>query len=145
CPQALPDVVPPPAFLPTPERLAVGLTAEVARARAALAPWRELGAAFDALSLAYILQALRQLGCRDLTEVQKVGVEPHYHRLRSRFVEILQEEGISRLPDPEDLDAYCAMLLARYPEVAAELTLLQRCGAALAHVLTGVSEPLQLL
>jgi acyl transferase domain-containing protein/SAM-dependent methyltransferase/acyl carrier protein len=144
-PQSLPNVVPPTDFLPTPEHLAATLAGEVARARQALSPLQELGAGFDALSLAYVLRALRQLGCRDLSDVEKLGVEPRYRRLRGRLVEVLREEGISYLPSPGDPDAQCARLLARYPEVAAELTMLQRTGAELAQVLTGISDPLQLL
>jgi acyl transferase domain-containing protein/trans-aconitate methyltransferase/acyl carrier protein len=144
-PRSLPNVVPPSDFLPAPERLAAALTGEVARARQALSPLHELGAGFDALSLAYVVRALRQLGCRDLFDVEKVGVEPRYHRLRSRLVEVLREEGISSLPSPGDPDAQCAKLVARYPEATAELTMLQRCGATLAQVLTGISDPLQLL
>jgi microcystin synthetase protein McyG len=72
-------------------------------------------------------------------------VEPRYRRLRGRLVEVLREEAISSLPSPGDPDAQCARLLARYPEAAAELTMLRRCGAELAQVLTGIIDPLQLL
>ncbi|MFN3647972.1 MAG: SDR family NAD(P)-dependent oxidoreductase [Armatimonadota bacterium] len=131
--------------LPEPRAIAERLAAEVAARRAELARLEPAGAEFDRLSAAYVRQAFLELGCRTLDDVRRAGVEQRFHRLRSRFVEILEEEGVLELRPDADLESRAAALSARFPEVEGELAMLRRCGAELSSVLTGIRDPLELL
>ena len=115
------------------------------------------------LSRQYIVRALDALGC-SLTVGQTVsadellrqlGILPAYGRLLSRLLQILADDGtlvrdgrqwrVARLADRVDPEALRQSLNERYAGARTELTLLGRCGARLAEVLTGRADPLGLL
>jgi NAD(P)-dependent dehydrogenase (short-subunit alcohol dehydrogenase family)/SAM-dependent methyltransferase/acyl carrier protein len=117
----------------------------------------------DRLSAAYLATALRQLGF-DATvgrvfaveeEAARLRVAPRHLRLFTRLIDSLAADGVVRrqgraleiiglLPvaDPEQLTRSA---IATFGEVNGELSILQRCGSALARVLTGEQDPLELL
>ncbi len=127
------------------------------RERSLLAPFSGVGRALDLLSVDFVTAALLALGCRTASEGRRASVAPAYRRLLARLVEILDEEGIERLPEPDGQgpgqgqgqqgapEARCLALAESHPEVAAELALLGRCGPRLAEVLSGLADPLPLL
>jgi NADPH:quinone reductase-like Zn-dependent oxidoreductase/SAM-dependent methyltransferase/acyl carrier protein len=85
----------------------------------------------------------------------QTGIIARHQRLAARLLDILAEEGVLRPvqgqwevacePPQSDPKADTDRVAARYPSAAAELALLERCGSALAHVLTGRQDPLGLL
>ena len=85
----------------------------------------------------------------------ELDVLPRYGRLLGRMLEILAEDGwlrragsgyeLVRPIEHDEPGARMAGLLARYPACHAELTLAADCGAALADVLRGDLDPLQVL
>jgi amino acid adenylation domain-containing protein len=117
----------------------------------------------DRLSAAYLANALRQLGF-DATigrvfaveqEAARLCIAPRHLRLFARLIESLAADGVVRrqgraleiigplrVADPEQL-THAA--IATFGEVDGELGILQRCGGALARVLTGEQDPLELL
>ena len=117
----------------------------------------------DALGSAYIVAALRQLGCSfQLGERfsgavlrEKMGVLPQYEGLLNRLLAMLEDDGIlknvesqwevCRTPDTEDPEELWRKLAVEYPIYHAELMLLGRCGRRLAGVLTGGVEPLPII
>jgi len=118
----------------------------------------------DAAAIAWIIRALGTLGWRphvgstvsSSALASSLGVVEQHRRLFNRLLAMLAEDGFL-LPlggdqwtvarelaaaDPAgDLDA----LLASYPEYDAELSLIARCGPALAAALRGEADPLELL
>ncbi len=128
-----------------------------------LANHRQVMEQLESLSVDYIAKALLGLGCdfspQDLWTTaslsEQLGIAPQYHRLINRLLSVLAEEGIATKqqsrwqwvskPDHSNPDARLDVLLDRYPESAAEITLVRRCGSALAEVLTGDCDPLSLL
>ncbi|MEM9537281.1 MAG: SDR family NAD(P)-dependent oxidoreductase [Cyanobacteria bacterium P01_E01_bin.45] len=115
----------------------------------------------EPLCTIYILEALRQLGWSlqvgqtfsEQEAVARTGTVEQHRDLLRRFLGILTEErilnrealGWSVVRSQEDAatDSTVVQLAARYPEIEAELTLLNRCGTALANVLRGHCDPLQ--
>jgi amino acid adenylation domain-containing protein len=117
----------------------------------------------DRISSEYVGNALCDLGF-DATigrqfaldsEAPLLGIAPRNVRFFARLLEMLAEDGVVRhhgmdweivgplpLGDP---DRECEIALERFGDVDAELLMLRRCGAALARVLTGDQDPLQLL
>lgn len=97
-------------------------------------------AALERLSAAYAREACRQLAEAGIHSETGV-VEPH-RRLYRRLQQIDRASG-----GETDLDSarLAAELAQDHPAVAGELRVLQRCGAALAQVLRGQCDPLQLL
>ncbi|MEH1901388.1 MAG: SDR family NAD(P)-dependent oxidoreductase [Nostoc sp.] len=112
------------------------------------------------LAIDYILKAFSQLGwtwhigerfsTADLRH--KIGLVDSYTRLLDRLLEILAGSGLLQsvaqgweIRQIRDLQQDKKSLLTSYPIATAEITLLQRCGAKLADVLTGKCDPLQLL
>jgi acyl transferase domain-containing protein/NADPH:quinone reductase-like Zn-dependent oxidoreductase len=134
-----------------------------AHARHGLTAYDALVPALEALATDYIYAALARLGWSpkigDRVTVDaladRLGIVPRYRRLLGRLLEILGETGVLR---PET-DAWTVLtsvpastpdirletLRRRHPEASAELTLTERCGGALAEVLTGRADPLGLL
>lgn len=119
-------------------------------------------AALDRLCLAYINQALRQLGAFSdpnksysledvLTECQ---IAPHYRQLLERWLEILVEQGHLQhdrnsfktlLPlSTNFVETQLAEVRSRSADTPQAIDLLQTCGEHLAAVLTGTQEPLEL-
>lgn len=113
------------------------------------------------VSVTYILEAFREMGWEFQPGTQfttdevaaRLRVIPGYQRLLGRLLEILAEVGILQrnneqwevVLSPEIRDSQQQMNSVSYPEAAAEITLLSRCGSSLAQVLRGECEPLQLL
>jgi acyl transferase domain-containing protein/SAM-dependent methyltransferase len=126
--------------------------------------YRDLLPALDELSANYAARALAQLGMsfRPGTIIElaalagRLGVPPRHQRLLGRLLAMLGEDGVLRraghrwevvhapLQDA-DPETRVAELLARFPTAEAEITLTARCGPALAMVLRGEADPLQLL
>lgn len=118
-------------------------------------------AELERLSLAYIRQALQQLGWTSIQHLtatkelaQQLGIAPQHQRLLHRLFEILhQAEQLEQSQsdwnptnvEACDLDTQVAQLQQRYPTATTELTLLHRCGSHLADVLRDQCDPLQLL
>jgi acyl transferase domain-containing protein/SAM-dependent methyltransferase/acyl carrier protein len=126
-------------------------------------PQPDLVLELDRLSSAYVVQALRALGL-PLTggaSIEATGfadrlrLPAHLRRLLERMLGMLQEDGVlvrgasgwqvARTIDAPDPDAAAARLTERFPEHAAEIALLRRCGCALPDVLRGEADALQLL
>jgi acyl transferase domain-containing protein/NADPH:quinone reductase-like Zn-dependent oxidoreductase/acyl carrier protein len=116
----------------------------------------------ERLSQAYVAAALRALGAEGLgtdplparTIAMSLGVASRYRRLLDRLLLMLAATGSARRDElgwrigpltfaaPDRLQADLART---HPEAAAELILLARCGRALASVLRGETDPLDLL
>ena len=116
----------------------------------------------EGLSVSYIVQALQTLGWSlqpgDLmpttTIVQQLGIVPEHHRLFSRLLQILAEEGILQSQgnkwrvqkhlDCKSPDELVRELQQRHNSQP-ELDLLASCGEQLSAVLRGACDPLQLI
>ena len=112
---------------------------------------------------AYIVNALMELGWspekgqRFTTEllISTLGITDTHKRLFSRFLEILEEDGIVRQTGGEwelrerlktdDTKVQWRELLGKFPALYAELTLVNRCGENLAQVLRGEINPIDLI
>ena len=128
--------------------------------------WESLAPELDALSTAYVVAALRELGWTPsqgdsfttalLSEALKI--QSSYHRLVQRMLAMLAEDGaltvegeawaVVRVPEvwsPEALEARRQALLEAYPAYDTELVLVGQCGPHLAEALRGTADPLQLL
>jgi SAM-dependent methyltransferase/NAD(P)-dependent dehydrogenase (short-subunit alcohol dehydrogenase family) len=119
--------------------------------------------ALDRISAAFIVCALRRLGfvftpgtefrSDDLTRT--IGVASQHLRLFERLLTILAEVGIVegdgtrwiivRNPPEEEPATECHALESQFAPFRAEIEMLRRCGAALAEVLIGQTDPLRLL
>lgn len=147
------------APLPAPERLVEGLLTEVREQPVPVA----LLPALETLSLAYILKALCDLGwtCQpgqqftSATWQTQLGVVDAQQRLLPHLLGMLAQEGVlrqtengwqvMRMPVMVDPQAQHRLLAETFPEAAAELALLNRCGTHLAEVLQGRCDAVQLL
>jgi glutamate-1-semialdehyde-2,1-aminomutase len=157
--QLLPD------YLPTPSEITSQLAPQLNElvVRQDLEAYNEGIVKLEALCITYVLKAFQQMGWEfqldrhfstKLIAEQLHVVEPH-RQLLNRLLEMLSEEGVLhqvkdqwkviRVPKIENLSVQEKELLVKYPAVEAELNLLQRCGQALAQVLQGKCNPLQLL
>ncbi|EYF05475.1 type I polyketide synthase [Chondromyces apiculatus] len=123
---------------------------------------RALFSSLDELCTAYIRAALMELGPLHAGEqftvaslAERLNIAPRFHRLLGRLLQILAEDtlvarsgevwelcGTAGATEPR---ALAAALQARYPAGEALLTVLRRCGDALAGVLRGALDPLDLL
>jgi acyl transferase domain-containing protein len=153
------------AELNGPTELAAAVEPHAIRLGAAegLSMYDALLPALEALSARYVVHAFRELGwgatpgTRVETEslAATLGVEAKRHRLLSRLLGILAEEGVLQrdgtgwrvvAPLPEaDVEAAERALLALFPAGAPEATVTLACGRALAAVLRGQTDPLQIL
>jgi SAM-dependent methyltransferase/acyl carrier protein len=117
----------------------------------------------DSIGAAFIVRAFRRLGytfspgtevhAGDLARTLDVAVQ--HLPLFDRMLAILSEEGIVggdgtrrvilRNPAAEEPDLECRSLESRFAPFRAEIEMLRRCGDALAEVLRGSTDPLQLL
>ncbi len=115
-------------------------------------------------SQGYVLQALRTLGWQPRADApieaealrEQLGVIETHRRLFGRLLALLGEAGVLQADENGwrvaafdeaalDPETRMAELAEQYPEAAIERTLLGRCGAQLASVLSGRVDPLGLL
>jgi SAM-dependent methyltransferase/NAD(P)-dependent dehydrogenase (short-subunit alcohol dehydrogenase family)/acyl carrier protein len=119
--------------------------------------------ALDSICTAFIVRAFRRLGYTFSpgTEVhagdlaRTLGVAAQHLPLFDRLLAILSEAGIVggdgrrrvilRNPAAEEPDIECRSLESQFAPFRAEIEMLRRCGDALAEVLSGRTDPLQLL
>ncbi len=133
------------------------------RAHPDLSAYEELLPQLDALCRAYVVQACERLGWKWRTQARFTGadlaqdlrVSSRHHRLFERMLEMLAEDGVLQhengawevlqIPESENPDFQCNVLLDKYPASKTELALTGKCGQHLAEVLRGEHDPLQLL
>lgn len=152
-------------YLPTPGEISDRLAPQLNQliVQQGLEVYKEGLAQLEVLSIAYVLRAFQQMGWEfhlfeNFSEafiVEQLGVVNQHRRLLRRLLEMLEEEGVLRqvnsqwevlrVPEIEDPQKLGRAVLAEYPALEAELTLLARCGQELAQVLQGKRHPLQLL
>ncbi len=126
--------------------------------------YKELLPQIEQASGAFVRLALEKLGWQPSAGEwivvenlrQQLGVIDAHQRLFARLLDILAEDGVLRampagyevlspLSSEQDPVALLDELQGRYTPAHAQLTLLSRCGAELAEVLSGTTDPLQLL
>lgn len=123
----------------------------------------ELDAELERVAGAYAVQALRTLGWDPTVgatiEAEALGarlaVLPRQARLFARLLDILAEDGVLvaeatgwrvvRALPTLDAAAMARELLARHPDAAGDVRLLERCGGAMADALRGDVDGLELL
>ncbi|MGW6982529.1 SDR family NAD(P)-dependent oxidoreductase [Streptomyces sp. NPDC054932] len=115
----------------------------------------------DRLCAAYVVRALEQLGC-SLREGEFVPaqtlqarVAPQHHALLRRYVTMLEEDGVLREadggwtviggPEREDADRLWRDIYGRLPSYLPEASLLRRSGERLADILSGRTDPVEVL
>jgi SAM-dependent methyltransferase/NAD(P)-dependent dehydrogenase (short-subunit alcohol dehydrogenase family) len=138
-------------------------TAERLRIETGFDQYDKLKPSLDRVSADFIIGALKRLGfgfvpktefrCEDLART--LGVVPQQVRLFERLLTVFTEEGIVarddarwvvvRNPPEGDPAAECRTLESKFAPFRAEIAMLRRCGSALAEVLSGQTDPLQLL
>ncbi len=154
-----------PGALPGAVAVATAVTPELARVQghAGLAAYDAMTPELEAVAADYVVAALARLGWSPAAGERvsadalaaRIGALPRYRKLLGRFLEILGEIGVvrrtgqewtvvDRLPSSAPGPRLEA-LRRRHPEASAELTLTERCGGALAEVLVGGADPLELL
>ncbi|MEQ9335533.1 amino acid adenylation domain-containing protein [Thalassobaculum sp.] len=163
--EAAADAGGPPAFFPALGDLVAALTADGERLAEAngMEAYAEAGEALERVATQYVLVALRhrglpleagrQFGFGALAE--SLGIAERHHRLFRRMLEMLRQDGILEAhgrrwtvleaPPEADPEPAAAAVEARFPQMAGEIAVLRRCGAALAGVLAGEVDPLTLL
>ncbi|WP_288255010.1 type I polyketide synthase [uncultured Hydrogenophaga sp.] len=160
-----PAPVPATTAMPDPAALAPALRRGFAALaeRHGLSVYERLLPELDRLSLAHVANALRELGFDDTPtrafstaeEADRLGVQPRHRRLFARLLQMLGEDGVLRdsadghtvvAPLPrEDTAVRAGEGQDAFAGVTGELSTLARCGPALARVLRGEQDPLQLL
>ncbi|HUL75997.1 MAG TPA: beta-ketoacyl synthase N-terminal-like domain-containing protein [Vicinamibacteria bacterium] len=153
------------ADLPGPQAIAgsVAGTFERARRGGALERYARLLPELETLSALSAAEALRRLGVEFVPErafttdalAQQLRIVPAQLRLFARLLEMLEEEGVLERslagwrvlqpPAAIDVEHAWSALRAAHPEFDAEIGLVARCAPALADVLRGTSDPLDLL
>lgn len=153
------------AFIPSPDQIVDAVLPEYQRlsSRDELIRYKILSPQLDALCLAYVLRAFRQLGWKPHVNqpftihslIGQLGIIEQHRRLTGRLLEMLQEEGVlesvddhwlvRRLPEMEDPVQLYDRLQKTYAAFDAELVLLERCGNRLADILRGDCDAVQLL
>lgn len=121
-------------------------------------------AALDGVAAQFGCETLQKLGWgfslghRDSLDgfAEALGVLPRHERLLGRLLDMLAGCGVLRrdgdtwevlaaLPQDGDATASAEALLTDFPEIHSEAELLSRCGAGLAHALSGSIDPISLL
>jgi acyl transferase domain-containing protein/acyl-CoA synthetase (AMP-forming)/AMP-acid ligase II/acyl carrier protein/predicted O-methyltransferase YrrM len=150
--------------LPSPAELTAGPVARLPDLFAAgPAGYGAVTQRMEAASAGFIIRAFETLGGLPATGTSfetealagRFGIVDRHRRLFGRLLAILAEEGLLRRegarwtvlsqPRPADPAAEVAALKAGMPAAEAELTLLGRCGPALADVLRGQVDPIRQL
>ncbi|HEY9405351.1 MAG TPA: SDR family NAD(P)-dependent oxidoreductase [Pyrinomonadaceae bacterium] len=146
------------AYLPAPAEIADALNYQLHES-AALLKLDRCGnglAELNRLSVSYITTAFRRLGCAlrkgDRFAAGDLRVVGRQQAFLKRLLGILEEAGVlrrdgdgwtvTRTADDVNPNDANRVLREQYPEIATELTLTDRCGTALADVLSGSCEPL---
>jgi len=132
-------------------------------AQHAMSGYRQLLPDLEGLCLEYVCQAFLRLGFAPRRAermvpaelAESLGVATGHRRLFGRLLEMLGEAGVlraageawefSRPLAAADPSASLAAILSRHPASEVQIRLVERCGEALAEVLRGKSDPLQLL
>jgi len=153
----------PPDYMPSPEEVCLRLWPRLVQlmTQPSLAVYGEALTQLEALSVAYLVTAFRQMGWEFQPKerfstaqiAEHLGVVSQHQQLFRRLLEILVEVGILQRIDehwevvslPEIQNPQKAIASLSCPEAEAEITLLGRCGSRLAEVLQGKCNPLQLL
>ena len=99
------------------------------------------------------LQAQERFTAEELAD--RLGLADRYRRLMTRYLEILEQDGVVRrdagvwqvveVPPLPEADRTWRELMAANPAFYAELTLLGRCGLQLDEILRGDIDPLHLI
>jgi amino acid adenylation domain-containing protein len=128
-----------------------------------MAGYEAANAALETVATRFILNALVKRGMRwEIGQqfgfgalAESLGIAEAHHRLFRRMLEMLVEDGVLEKrgrrwaviaePETADLDALAADLQRDHPAMTGEIAVLMRCGAALAEVLAGETDPLTLL
>jgi SAM-dependent methyltransferase len=149
--------------LPSPADIHGRLRPEIEIAGNRIRIYGELLPRLEALSFAYVLNALKQMGWiwkpgtrfSTADAVRQLRVVPHHVRLVNRLLAMSEEEkilagvgdGWEVLKEPEipEVRTLRRELSERSPFAQIELTILDRCGQRLADVLRGACDPLELL
>lgn len=152
-----------PNYLPNSAEVGLRLRSRLAElmAHPSLTAYGQAYAHLEAVSVTYIMATLQEMGwefqqgATFSTEqiAERLGIVTQHKRLLNRLLEILVEVGILQrfeqgwevVSSPEIQDSIAKIDSLSYPEAEAEITLLNRCVANLAQVLTGECDPLQLL
>ncbi len=124
---------------------------------AALADYRQFLAALNPIIAALVVEALEALGGVFVPgtrlEPEQLAVKPPYRPLLLRLLKDLAEAGlveesgwtVTQLPQGLPWQSALAALGSEYPAYSALIALVSRCGAALADILQGRENPVQLL
>jgi len=145
------------AYLPAPSEIADALNYQLHESETLL-ELNRCGAGLaelNRLSVSYITAALRRLGCLlrkgDRFYASDIRVVIRQQALLRRLLDIMEEVGVLRrdgdewavIRTPDDVNPNDAnrVLRERYPEIISELVLTDRCGTALADVLSGSCDP----
>ena len=146
------------AYLPAPAEIADALNHQLHES-ATLLKLNRCGAGLaelNRLSVSYIAAAFRRLGCAlrkdDRFSASDIRVVIRQQAFLQRLLDILEEFGVLQrdgdgwavICTPDDVNPNDAnqVLREQYPEIATELVLTDRCGTALADVLSGSCEPI---
>jgi NADPH:quinone reductase-like Zn-dependent oxidoreductase/SAM-dependent methyltransferase/short-subunit dehydrogenase/acyl carrier protein len=152
-------------YLPTPEQVAAGVQNRVAELAAQnyIGTYEELFPQMDAMCLAFVIEALRELGWQPERQeyftldslARQLAVVDEHRLLLGRFLEMLAEDGyientasgfqMLKVPATSNPEEQLASLLKRYPEAAAELTLTGHFGRNMSAALHGERDAVQLL
>jgi len=162
---AEPPAASPTRLLPSPDtiRTMVAERQALRDGKAAFQSYRRLLEEMEDTSADFAAAALAELGLEFVTGARftasvladRLGVVAAQRRLFGRLLEMLAETGLLRKADEHweviaaginvQPQRHTRQLLGEHPAAAAELTLLERCGAALADVLCGRRDALELL
>jgi microcystin synthetase protein McyG len=152
-------------FLPIPSETANSIESQraVLNSEHQLDLYGEIIPQLDRLAALYIAEAVGQLGWRWIPHrrvpvdsvAELLGVAQKQRRFLARLFGILREEGflreiggeyeIRRSPETQPRPESSSTLMVRYPQMSAEVSLLERCGRHLAGVLSGKINPIEVL
>jgi len=153
------------AFIPAPPAVVGSLVPAIDAlyAEHGAAVYNELYPALDAVCTSFIVEGLRAAGWTlragerfDLDQAaESIGLVSGFRRLLARLFEILAEDGylrnegnawvVVRVPETTNPAASMRELLNRFPQCRAELEFTARAAPALADVLRGRRDPMQVL
>ncbi|MCC5622346.1 type I polyketide synthase [Nostoc sp. CHAB 5715] len=149
------------SLLPSPEMIAQQLAPQFTKllTKSEIHIYAKLLPQLETLSLAYVVEALQQLGLSlhrgEHFSRQQLQIIPEQEQLFIHLLEMLTAAGILQQQDERwyvrqsanvgQAQILQAELQTKYLSSWAELTLIERCGLHLSKVLQGRCEPLQIL